>query len=72
MEQMASGTQHSPTHSVRKTADNIADSADTVDIAAIVDNRMQQKIQELESDLYTRLADRLDGRLDTRLGESAA
>jgi hypothetical protein len=37
-----------------------------------IDEVVQQKIEELESDLYSRLTDQLNGLLDTRLGESQA
>jgi phosphoenolpyruvate-protein kinase (PTS system EI component) len=40
----------------------------TQDIAEVV----QQKIEELESDLYRRLSDQLNRLLDARLGEFAA
>ncbi len=40
----------------------------TQDVSEVV----QQKIEELESDLYTRLSDQLNGLLDTRLGEFQA
>jgi hypothetical protein len=37
-----------------------------------IDEVVQQKIEELESDLYSRIVDQLNGLLDKRLGESVA
>jgi hypothetical protein len=46
--------------------------SDVDSVTDIVDSRIQQKVEELESDLYSRLSDQLNGLLETRLGESVA
>jgi hypothetical protein len=80
IEQMASGFEHtapSPANTVSNSVISIQE------IEEIVDIRVQQKIEELESDLHARLVDQLNELLNQRLapleqeknallGESAA
>jgi len=56
--------------SVDSSVNPVYNSASPVDnIEDIVDSRLQEKLAELESDIYARLADQLNATLDVRLGE---